>query len=49
MTLPQYRDLAAYWRHCPPAHLILLALCGAKAPAAGGADLGSLMAALGRT
>jgi hypothetical protein len=49
MTLPQYRDLAAYWRKCPPAHLILRALTATDAPAAAGADLGSLLAALGRT
>jgi hypothetical protein len=44
MTLVQYVDLAAYWRKCPPAHLLLRAAFGFTGEDRRKADLGSLLA-----
>ncbi len=43
MTLPQYAELAAYWRRFPPSHLLLRAALGFKPPDPA-ADLGALLA-----
>ncbi len=43
MTLPQYAQLAAYWRRFPPAHLLLRAALGFRPPEPA-ADLGALLA-----
>lgn len=44
MTLPQYRELAAYWRRYPPAHLLLGKLLGFKAEERGSGNLSDLLA-----
>ena len=46
MTLPEYQELAAYWRHHPPAHLLLGALFKPKREKRG--NLADLFAHFGR-
>ncbi len=41
MTLPQYRELAAYWRKFPPAHLVLQAMTATPDSRPG--DIGALL------
>jgi len=48
MTLPQYRELAAYWRRSPPTHLLLAKLLGFKAEDGGAGDLLELLAGSSR-
>jgi hypothetical protein len=47
MTLPQYRELAAYWRKFPPAHVLLARLVGFKGGDGRINDLGELLAGFG--
>jgi hypothetical protein len=47
MTIPQYLELAAYWRKYPPAHLLLRAALGYKANEPRTSDLGGLFAEAG--
>ena len=48
MTLPQYRELAAYWRKYPPAHVLLARLMGLKGDNGSPNDLGELLAGFAR-
>jgi hypothetical protein len=48
MTMPQYRELAAYWRKFPPAHLLLAKLLGFKAEGRGTNDLSDLVSRFGQ-
>lgn len=47
MTLPQYADLAAYWRKYPPIHLLVRATLGFTGEERRSADLGDLLAEVG--
>jgi hypothetical protein len=47
MTLPQYRELAAYWRKFPPPHLLLTSLLVYKSSEKRTNDLGELLAGFG--
>jgi hypothetical protein len=47
MTLPQYRELAAYWQKFPPVHLILTRLLALKPGERKTNDLGELLAGFG--
>jgi hypothetical protein len=48
MTLPEFEELAAYWRKYPPAHLLLRAIAGFKNEDRRPNDLGGLLATLGK-
>lgn len=44
MTLPQFAELAAYWRKYPPLHLLLRSALAGKASPPPAGDLGALLA-----
>ncbi len=48
MTLPQYRELAAYWQKFPPIHLLFSKLLQYKDSARRTDDLSDLMAVFGK-
>jgi hypothetical protein len=48
MTLPQYRELAAYWQKFPPIHLLIWKILGYKAGEQRTNDLGGLLAEAAR-
>jgi hypothetical protein len=48
MTLPQYRELAAYWQKFPPIHLLFSSPVAYKGDGRRTNDLSGLMAVFGR-
>ena len=48
MTLPQYRELAAYWQKFPPIHLLFSRLLQYKGDEKGTGNLGDLFAGFGK-
>jgi hypothetical protein len=48
MTLPQYRELAAYWRKFPPMHLLFSSVLRYKGETNGTNDMSDLMAVFGK-
>jgi hypothetical protein len=48
MTLPQYRELAAYWERFPPIHLLLAKLVQYKGNDSRTKDVSDLMALFGQ-
>jgi hypothetical protein len=48
MTLPEYAELAAYWRRFPPTHLLLGKILGYRADEQGTNDLSDLIDLIGK-
>jgi len=48
MTLPQYRELAAYWQKFPPIHLLFAKSLGYKGDGTRTNDLSDLMTVFGK-
>jgi hypothetical protein len=48
MTLPQYRELAAYWRKSPPVHLLFSNLVRYKGDGNRTNDLSDLISVFGK-